>query len=211
MTSITFVRHGITDYNIENRAQGHMQNPLNDTGRMQAALVAKRLAKENWDLFISSDLWRARETADIIAAEIMKPVDFYDMRLRERDRGKIADTTEAERVQRWGVHWHEMDMKQETDETIRARGRSFVEEMTAAFAGKKILAVTHGYFLGQTLKELMRDESTGAELRNTSVTTIVLNNTAWTYSLYDCVKHLEETRIRTNQDAGTSHRSRHDL
>ncbi|WP_164817264.1 hypothetical protein [Paenibacillus lautus] len=39
------------------------------------------------------------------------------------------------------------------------------------------LSSRHGYFLGQTLKELMCDESTGVKLRNTSVTTI-----AWTAS-----------------------------
>lgn len=191
-TSITFVRHGITDHNIENRAQGHTQNPLNETGRAQAARVAKRLAKENWDVFISSDLRRARETAEIIAAEIGKPVDFYDERLREMDRGLIADTIEEERIQRWGERWHELDMKQETHEMMRARGRSFVEDIWKRFEGKKILVVTHGYFLGQTLKELMCDESTGVKLRNTSLTTILLEGSAWKYSLYDCIKHLDD-------------------
>ena len=190
MTTITFVRHGNTDHNIENRAQGHTQNPLNETGRAQANLVAKRLAKENWDVFISSDLKRARETAEIIAAEIGKSVDFFDIRLREMDRGKIADTTEAERIQRWGPNWHELDMEQETDEMMRARGKSFVEDILSRFPDKKILVVTHGYFLGQTLKELMCDESTGVKLRNTSVTTMGLNGDVWKYSLYDCVQHL---------------------
>lgn len=191
MTSITFVRHGITDHNIENRAQGHTPNPLNETGREQAALVAKRLAMENWDVFICSDLRRARETAEIIAAEIGRQVDFLDERLREMDRGRIADTTEEERIQRWGAQWHELDMEQETDEMMRARGRIFVEEIAARFAGKKILVVTHGYFLGQTLKELMCNDSTGSKLRNTSVTTIYLEDNGWKYSLYDCIEHLE--------------------
>jgi 2,3-bisphosphoglycerate-dependent phosphoglycerate mutase len=191
MTSITFVRHGITNHNIENRAQGHTQNPLNETGRAQAALVAKRLAGENWDVFISSDLRRARETAEVIAGEIGKPVDFFDERLREMDRGKIADTTEAERIRRWGKNWHELDMEQETDEMMRARGRSFAEDIGTRFAGQKILVVTHGFFLGQTLKELMRDENTGIKLRNTSLTTIFLESGRWNYLLYDCVRHLD--------------------
>ncbi|WJH33585.1 histidine phosphatase family protein [Paenibacillus sp. CC-CFT747] len=194
VTTITFVRHGITDHNIENRAQGHTQNPLNETGRAQAALVAKRLAKESWDVFISSDLRRAKETAEIISAEIGKPVDFYDERLREMDRGMIADTIEEERVQRWGEKWHELDMKQETHESMRARGLRFMEDIAARFPGQKILVVTHGYFLGQTLKELMGDETTGEKMRNTSVTTVYLDSSKWCYSLYDCIRHLEEAK-----------------
>ncbi|MFE5320472.1 histidine phosphatase family protein [Paenibacillus sp. NPDC056579] len=192
MTTITFVRHGITDHNIEKRAQGHTQNPLNETGRAQAALVAKRLSEEPWDVFISSDLKRAQETAEIISAAIGKPIDFFDERLREMDRGKIADTIESERIERWGKDWRLLDMGQETHESMRERGMRFIKDTASMFAGKKVLVVTHGYFLGQTLKELMQDESTGNELSNTSVTTVLQNGDKWEYVLYDCVKHLEE-------------------
>lgn len=194
-TSITFVRHGETDHNLENRAQGHTQNPLNETGRAQAALVAKRLSAEQWDVFISSDLRRARETAAMISAEIGKAVDFYDERLREMDRGKIANTIESERVACWGPDWQKLDMGQETDASMRARGRQFVEEVAERFAGKRILVVTHGFFLGRTLKEIMQDESTGNKLRNTSVTTITYNGGRWVYTLYDCIKHLENSTV----------------
>lgn len=193
MVEITFVRHGLTDHNLENRAQGHIQNPLNETGVKQASIVAKRLSKEKWDHFISSDLKRARQTAAIIADEIGKPVDFFDERLREMDRGKIADTIEEERVARWGKNWRELDMKQETDASMRARGREFVEDIAQRYPGEKVLVVTHGYFLGQTLKELMQDESTGNQMRNTSVTTIRHNGDKWEYLLYDCDQHLTES------------------
>jgi len=192
MAEITFVRHGVTDFNLEKRAQGHTQNPLNETGRRQAALVAERLSAEHWDVLISSDLKRAHETAEIISAAIGRPVDFFDERLREMDRGRIAGTIESERIERWGKHWRNLDMGQETHDSMRARGMSFVEEIASRFAGKKVLVVTHGYFLGQTLKALMRDESTGNDLHNTSVTTIVRVGGKWEYLRYDCVKHLPE-------------------
>ncbi|TVY11422.1 histidine phosphatase family protein [Paenibacillus cremeus] len=192
MATITFVRHGNTDHNVEKRAQGHTSNPLNERGRAQAALVAKRLAEEPWDVFISSDLVRAHETAEFISAATGKAVDLFDERLRERDTGKIANTIEAERIERWGEHWRELDLGIETHESMRARGIHFIEEIASKFAGKKVLVVTHGYFLGQTLKELMQDESTGHDLRNTSVTTVARQDGKWTYLLYDCVKHLPE-------------------
>lgn len=193
MAVITFVRHGITDHNIEKRAQGHTQNPLNEEGRAQAQFVAGRLSEEQWDVFISSDLRRARETADIISAAIGKPVDCFDPRLREMDRGKIADTTEEERVARWGENWKQLNMGQETHESMRARGIGFIQDIASRYAGKNVLVVTHGYFLGQTLKELMKDESTGNELRNTSVTAIAHDGEKWVYLLYDCIKHLPES------------------
>ncbi|RKN86117.1 histidine phosphatase family protein [Paenibacillus ginsengarvi] len=192
MAVITFVRHGVTNHNIEKRAQGHTQNPLNEEGRAQAQLVARRLSEEQWDVFLSSDLRRARETADIVAAAIGRPVDEFDPRLREMDRGKIADTTEEERVARWGKNWKQLDMAQETHESMRARGIGFIQDIASRYAGKRVLVVTHGYFLGQTLKELMQDESTGSELRNTSVTTIAHDGEKWGYLLYDCTKHLPD-------------------
>lgn len=194
MAIITFVRHGNTDHNIENRAQGHAQNPLNEIGRRQAKLVAGRLSEEQWDVLISSDLRRARETAEIISRAIGLPVSFFDKRLREMDRGKITNTIESERVEKWGKDWFLLDMGQETDESMRARGMDFVQDVAAKYAGKKILVVTHGYFLGQTLKALMQDETTGNNLQNTSVTTIFHNGERWEYLCYDCVKHLQGER-----------------
>jgi len=191
MVTITFVRHGNTDHNIENRAQGHSQNPINETGRAQATLLAGRLSEEQWDVIISSDLRRARETAEIISRAIGKPVDFFDERLREMDRGKITDTIESERVQRWGKDWSLLDMGQETDESMRARGIHFVRDIASRYRDKRVLVITHGYFLGQTLKALMQDETTGNNLHNTSVTTIAHRGGRWEYLLYDCVKHLQ--------------------
>lgn len=56
MTTMTFIRHGNTDWNNEKRYQGHSHNTLSDKGRQQAQRVAQRLAKEPLDLLISSDL-----------------------------------------------------------------------------------------------------------------------------------------------------------
>ncbi|TNJ65245.1 histidine phosphatase family protein [Paenibacillus hemerocallicola] len=47
---------------------------MNAEGRAQAALVAGRLSEERWDVFISSDLRRAREMAKMIAAAIIRDI-----------------------------------------------------------------------------------------------------------------------------------------
>ena len=61
------VRHGETDWNLQDRIQGRTDNPLNPTGRKQAEAVSSFLANEPLELITSSSLMRAGETADAIA------------------------------------------------------------------------------------------------------------------------------------------------
>jgi broad specificity phosphatase PhoE len=63
------VRHGETDWNAEGRWQGQQDSPLNETGREQARLTARKLADKGVAVktVYTSDLKRASETAEIIA------------------------------------------------------------------------------------------------------------------------------------------------
>ena len=86
--SILLARHGETDDNIPPiRVQGFADTPLNETGRSQAAQLADRLASEPIASLWSSDLSRARETAEVVGARIgLEP--RLDPRLREANRGR---------------------------------------------------------------------------------------------------------------------------
>lgn len=190
MTTIVFVRHGNTDWNIENRAQGHSNNPLNSTGFRQARAVAERLAEENWDFLFSSDLLRARQTAEMISSYIGNSIR-YDERLRERQRGDIEGTNEDERIQIWGENWRGLNLWQESYQSLRERGRDFVEDIHRQYPGKTILVVTHGRLLIETLHELIPSETIeGDLLGNTSVTIIKRDDEGWKYVLYNCTNHL---------------------
>jgi len=70
------VRHGVTDWNQAMRMQGHSDVPLNDEGHVQAERIAARLAAVNppIDSVWTSDLTRARQTAEAIAAPMNLPV-----------------------------------------------------------------------------------------------------------------------------------------
>ena len=68
MTTIGFIRHGVTAWNKEGRAQGTTDVPLDDEGILMARkTVAKRLEKEHWDVIYTSPLIRAKHTAEIIS------------------------------------------------------------------------------------------------------------------------------------------------
>ena len=102
MTTIGFVRHGVTAWNKEGRAQGNTDVPLDEEGIQMAERAAERMQKEEWDVIYTSPLIRAKKTAEIIAQKHSR-VDFYvDKRLGEIGGGIIEGTTEEERMQNGG-------------------------------------------------------------------------------------------------------------
>jgi broad specificity phosphatase PhoE len=89
LDGVVLARHGETNDNIEPiRVQGFTDTPLNDLGRTQAAALAEVLAAgEPLASLWSSDLSRARETAEIVGARLGLELRL-DARLREANRGR---------------------------------------------------------------------------------------------------------------------------
>ncbi len=72
--SFYFVRHGQTDWNVQNKAMGSQDIVLNDLGVLQAHQAAALLKNEPITTIVTSPLRRARQTADIIAQYVHAPV-----------------------------------------------------------------------------------------------------------------------------------------
>ena len=93
MPLIYFLRHGQTGWNAERRIQGHLDAPLNDLGRSQAARNGRALADIVGDAaafdYVSSPLGRASETMEIVRRELGLDAKGYrtDLRLREYNLG----------------------------------------------------------------------------------------------------------------------------
>ena len=86
--AVLLARHGQTDDNRPPlRFQGWRDTPLNATGRRQAAALAERVAGDGIVALWSSDLSRARETAEIAGARLGLEATL-DARLREANRGR---------------------------------------------------------------------------------------------------------------------------
>jgi glucosyl-3-phosphoglycerate phosphatase len=92
VTRLVLVRHGQTAWNLEGRAQGHTDVSLDDIGRAQARAMAPYVAATAPTALWSSDLVRARETADQLAGATGLTVRL-DARLREFDAGARAGLT----------------------------------------------------------------------------------------------------------------------
>ena len=69
------IRHGESLWNAQDRIQGHGDSPLSDTGRTQAAHLARHLSRMSIGVIYASRLLRARQTAEIIGETIRVAVD----------------------------------------------------------------------------------------------------------------------------------------
>lgn len=193
MTTIGFVRHGVTDWNLEGRAQGSHDVPLNEAGLEQAKQVAQRLAGEQWDYIYASDLSRASRTAAIIADAKGLPVTGHDIRLREKTHGRLDGTTEQERVEKWGSGWRDMDHDEEPVEAVLERGLQAVDEIARKHEGSRILIVSHGAWIRTIMSGLVKDIEI-KPLHNTSISIVRKSETEadveWECLVYNCTEHL---------------------
>jgi broad specificity phosphatase PhoE len=106
MPVIYYVRHGLTDWNVQQRLQGHRDVPLNQDGRAQAVQCGEILrdlldrdgrSPQELD-YVSSPLVRARETMELMRATLGLKRDGYriDARLAEISFGEWEGLTYAD-------------------------------------------------------------------------------------------------------------------
>jgi broad specificity phosphatase PhoE len=146
---VLLVRHGETDDNAAHRFQGRSDTPLNDRGRAQSRALARAVAGEGLVALYASPLSRARETAEIIGAQLaLLPV--LDDRLMEADvgawEGRLSADIDAD-------HPGAIDAWRAVDRGFRFPGGESVPELIARVAAAladigagplPALVVTHG-------------------------------------------------------------------
>jgi 2,3-bisphosphoglycerate-dependent phosphoglycerate mutase len=150
-TYICLVRHGETAWNAEHRVQGQLDVPLNAVGEAQARAAAQALAAEDFDAIYSSDLQRARQTAQPAAARLALPVEL-DAGLRERHYGIFERLTYAEVKVRFPEDYARFDARDpdydfRTGESLRAfseRSIAAFERIAERHRGGRVLVFTHG-------------------------------------------------------------------
>jgi broad specificity phosphatase PhoE len=143
MTTILLVRHGETDWNLQQRWQGHTDTLLNDTGREQARALGEELEHEPIDAVFSSDLMRAHETARLVAdPRGLDVTALHD--LRERHFGSIEGLTTDEVFARYPDFNDLPATDGETREQMSERVVEALRRIAETHPESNVLVVSHG-------------------------------------------------------------------
>jgi 2,3-bisphosphoglycerate-dependent phosphoglycerate mutase len=176
MAKLALVRHGQSQWNLENRFTGWVDVPLTDLGREEARRAGERLRGIRFDEVYTSVLSRAQETLDIIL-EVVGQKDIpvvRDAALNERHYGALQGLNKKETADKYGeeqVHiWRRSyDVPPPKDRTeLNPEGISESLKDTAARtlpyfhgrvlpevkAGKNVLVVAHGNSLRSIVMDL---------------------------------------------------------
>jgi broad specificity phosphatase PhoE len=148
VTTVVLVRHGVTDWNLEMRAQGRADVPLNERGRGEAREVAAALSGLDVAAVYSSDLRRAAETAEAIASVHALEVRT-DPDLREIDQGEWTGLTDDEIRARWPHLWgrnRHFNARPggESPGQVQRRVLRALTRIAAAHPHEIVVAVSHG-------------------------------------------------------------------
>jgi 2,3-bisphosphoglycerate-dependent phosphoglycerate mutase len=173
MALLALVRHGESQWNLENRFTGWTDIPLTDKGREEARHAGEKIRAIHFDRAYTSVLQRAIETLDIMLKVIGQreiPV-AYDPALNERHYGDLQGLNKAETAEKFGkeqVHlWRRSyDVAPPGGESLKdtaARTLPYFEAriLPDLRAGKNVLVSAHGNSLRSIvmqLDELSRDE-----------------------------------------------------
>ncbi len=171
LSHLILLRHGETDWNAEARMQGHRDVPLNDVGRRQAGAAAPSVAALGPEVIISSDLVRARETAESVA-QLTRLEVSTDARLRETSLGLWEGLTRDEVVARWPGGWerwrtasaHSAPPLGESRWQVATRASAVVGELDAGDVERALLVAHGGLIVGLTGMLLNLPEDTWATL-----------------------------------------------
>jgi probable phosphoglycerate mutase len=154
-TRIIAIRHGETAWNVDTRLQGHLDVGLNARGQWQAQRAAQALADEDIAAIYTSDLSRARATAQAIADLNVNPAARQvhpHTGLRERGFGIFEGQTYAQINLDWpeeSRRWRQRDphfapQGGETLTELRERVTNTVNALASQHVGQQIVLVAHG-------------------------------------------------------------------
>lgn len=159
--TLILLRHGRTGWNVEGRFQGQSDPPMDDVGRAESRRAAAEIARLGPVRVLTSDLRRARQTADIVAAACAVPV-AADRRLREVDLGGWEGLSRKQAASRFPEEyaaWRDgQDVRRGGGETVAEAGEraaaALIELARSLDAGQAAVSVSHGLALQAALRVL---------------------------------------------------------
>lgn len=156
LTTFYLVRHAETESNVSHVIQGHQDSPLTENGIKQAEELGQKLKDIKFDLVFSSDILRAKRTAEIVAKEQNLEIEASKM-LRERNWGELEGKTSEHYINTYREYVDSLSKEErfkkeivrgfESDEKMMSRFITFLRETALANPGKNILIFSHGVIL----------------------------------------------------------------
>ena len=138
------VRHGQTNWNVENKLQGCVDIPLNDTGIKQADILAKTVESLDFDLIISSPLSRALDTAKIINKNLNVDLITNDALLeRNFDCLEGVYGSDYDKYLFWDYNLNYEYKGVEPIQSFFRRVYNFIDILKENYSKKNLLLVTH--------------------------------------------------------------------
>jgi len=168
-TQIHFIRHGESDWNAEGRIQGHAESKLSNLGIKQAQKAKERLSAFDFNKIYSSDLIRAKQTVQIINANMNIEIEYLSD-LREIKlgpwEGKLISEVKERNPKEHDAFWnfpHEFNLDgAETYKGLQKRGIQVIDRIIKECTGSLALVVSHGaliqtilnFYEGRQLSEI---------------------------------------------------------
>lgn len=181
-TRLYFIRHGITEWNIDGRYQGSTDIELSETGKKQAKLLGERFKNIDLDVVYASPLKRAYVTAEAVSNAKGVPIIKCD-NFQEINFGEWEGHTSDELRGKYGTIYDDFLKSPMTYEipgegsfkNAMNRGLAGVNEILEKHKGENIAIVSHGALLRVMmigLLEFDNDMYFKTWLDNTSITVI---------------------------------------
>jgi len=199
-TEIILIRHGETEWNSQQRMQGHSNSDLSSVGQAQIQALGQWMKNVSFDHIYSSDSLRAKQTAEAITQFSGHELKI-DLRLREKNLGVFEGLTSEEarerhpevfRLFKTAGSKYVIDEGESTQQ-LQDRALEIVNEIRIKHPEERVLLVTHGGFIRVVMKHslgLSLETPTRFLIRNTGVFRLVWED-KWLVSQMGGVSHLE--------------------
>lgn len=137
---LILIRHGRTDANRRQLLQGHLDNPLDDVGRSQAAQIARRIG--HIDRLVSSPLLRARETSEFLTMPFEIDNRWIEVNFGDYDGLPLSSISSTE-WHRWRTDATFAPPSGESQLAVFERVQESCTELSASARSENIAIVSH--------------------------------------------------------------------
>ena len=167
MPILVLVRHGESQWNLENRFTGWVDVPLSEKGEKEAKAAGEKIKKQNihFDTAYTSKLKRAQHTLEIILDVLgQKSLPVHeDQALNERHYGDLQGLNKAETAQKFG------------EQQVKVWRRSYDVAPPGGESLKDTAARTLPYFESKILTDLKKDHNVIVSAHGNSLRSIVMD------------------------------------